>query len=142
MRNIPCQPNRGMIQMPESAAMVPPIGTPDIIRVAIMARSRGGTTPATSALADGTRPPRPIPARNRNAANTGALGANAHKMVKTEKTAAQPSTAFFRPTPSEIRPARIAPTSIPANATLPTVPAVALVRPQPVSLIRVVCTVP
>ena len=63
-------------------------------------------------------------------------------MVNTENTTAQPITARLRPRLSESRPARIAPTSMPAKATLPTVPAVALVRPQPVVSMRVVWTVP
>lgn len=128
--------------MPDRAAIEPPMGTPDIIRVATMARQRAGTTSAARALAEGTRPPRPTPARNRSRAKTGAFGAAAQATVNTEKAMAQPSTARLRPRLSESRPARMAPTSMPANATLPTVPAVALVRPQPVVSIRVVWTVP
>ena len=71
-----------------------------------------------------------------------ALGANAQSTVKTENTIAQPRMVRRRPHVSAIRPAKIAPIIMPTKAMDPMVPAVALVRPQPVSVISEDWTVP
>ena len=128
--------------MPTSAAMDPPIGTPDIIRVAMVDRHLAGTSSATRAFAEGTRPPSPMPARSRRAPKTAALGAKAQRMVKIEKMTAQPRMVRRRPQESAIRPAKIAPIIMPTKAMDPMVPAVALLSPQPVSEIREDWTVP
>ena len=59
-----------------------------------------------------------------------------------EKTMAQPRMVRRRPQVSAIRPAKTAPIIMPRNAMDPTVPAVAFVSPQPVSLMRADWTVP
>jgi len=141
-KNITGHPNAGMSGIPASAAMEPPIGTPDIMSVAIVERHFAGTSSVTSAFAEGTRPPNPMPASIRRAPKTRALGENAHRMVKTENTRAQPMMVRRRPNMSDIRPAKMAPTIMPTNAMEPTVPAVAFVSPQPVSLMRDDWTVP
>ncbi len=128
--------------MPTSAAIEPPIGTPDIMSVAIVERHLAGTSSATNALADGTKPPSPMPASSRRAPNTAALGAKAQRMVKIEKTIAHPRMVLRRPQESAMRPAKIAPIIMPRNAMEPMVPAVALLSPHPVSEIREDCTVP
>src|SRR5699024_6767836 len=56
-KNMAGQPKAGIIGIPTNAAMEPPIGTPDIINVAMEERHLAGTSSATMALADGTRPP-------------------------------------------------------------------------------------
>ena len=122
--------------------MDPPIGTPDIIKVAMVDRHLAVTSSATRAFAEGTRPPSPMPARSRSPPNTAALGAKAQRMVKIEKTMAQPRMVRRRPQESAIRPAKIAPIIMPTKAMEPMVPAVALLRPQPVSEIREDWTVP
>lgn len=127
---------------PVRAAILPPIGTPDIIRVAVMERQRAGISSAARALAVGTSPPRPMPASSRRRPKTAALGAKAHSTVKKEKTRAQPSTVRFRPQVSAIRPAKIAPIIMPTKAREPMVPADAAFRPQPVRVISSFCTVP
>ena len=141
-RNMDCQPKAGMSWMPTRAAMDPPIGTPDIISVATVDRHLVDTSSATSALAEGTRPPSPMPARSRRAPKAAALGAKAQKMVKIEKTTAQPRMVRRRPQESAIRPAKMAPIIMPRKAMEPMVPAVALLRPQPVSEISEDWTVP
>ena len=122
--------------------MDPPIGTPDIIRVAMVDRHLVGTSSATRAFAEGTSPPSPMPARSRRAPKTAALGAKAQRTVKTEKMTAQPRMVRRRPHESAMRPAKIAPIIIPRKAMDPMVPAVALFRPQPVSEISEDWTVP
>ena len=110
--------------------------------MAIVERHLAGTSSATRALADGTRPPSPMPARSRSPPKTAALGAKAQRMVKIENTAAQPRMVRRRPQESAIRPAKIAPTIMPTKAMEPMVPAVALLRPQPVSETSEAWTVP
>ena len=130
-RNIASQPKRGRTKMPVSAARLPPMGTPDIISVETTERLRGPTYSAARALALGTRPPRPRPARSRNVPNVSGLGATAHSAVKTENHTVQARIVLRRPMRSETVPASTAPISMPANARLPSRPAPDLVRPQP-----------
>ena len=118
------------------------MGTPDIINVATVDRHLAGTSSATRAFADGTRPPSPMPARSRRAPKTAALGAKAHRIVKIEKTTAQPRMVRRRPQESAILPAKIAPIIMPTKAMEPMVPAVALLSPQFVSEISEDWTVP
>ena len=139
-RNIGCHPNRGMTGMASSAAIDPPIGTPDIIIVATGPRHFGRISSAASALAVGTRPPRPMPAISRSTPNTTGPVANAHSAVNTDSTTAHPITARLRPIASESRPASTAPIIIPTNARLPRVPAVA--GPIPHSRCRLEITLP
>ena len=113
-----------MTGMASSAAIDPPIGTPDIIIVATGPRHFGRISSAASALAVGTRPPRPMPAISRSTPKTTGPVANAHSAVNTDSTTAQPITARLRPIASESRPASTAPIIIPTNARLPRVPAV------------------
>ncbi|MCY1240436.1 hypothetical protein D9M72_532840 [compost metagenome] len=141
-RNMACQPKAGISWMPTRAAMDPPIGTPDIIRVAMVDRHLVGTSSATRAFAEGTSPPSPMPARSRRPPKTAALGAKAQRAVKIENTTAQPRMVRRRPHESAIRPAKIAPIIMPRKAMEPMVPAVALFRPQPVSEISEDWTVP
>ena len=139
-RNIGCHPNRGMTGMASSAAIDPPIGTPDIIIVATGPRHFGAISSAASAFAVGTRPPRPMPAISRSTPNATGPVANAHSVVNTDNTTAHPMTARLRPTASESRPASTAPIIIPTNARLPSVPAVA--GPIPHSRCRLGITLP
>ena len=138
--NIGCQPQFGMTRMPSSAAIEPPMGTPDIIIVATAARHFAGISSAASALEVGTRPPRPSPAIRRNAPNMTGPVASAHSAVNTDRTIAHPITARLRPTTSERRPASTAPIIIPRNARLPRVPAVAALMPH--SFCRLGMTLP
>ena len=112
-RNMDSQPKAGISWMPTRAAMDPPIGTPDIIRVAMVDRHLVGTSSATRAFAEGTSPPSPMPARSRRAPKTAALGAKAQRTVKTEKMTAQPRMVRRRPHESAMRPAKIAPIIMP-----------------------------
>jgi hypothetical protein len=123
----PSQPSQsaGITGMPVRAASEPPIGTPDIMSVAMAERHRGGMKSAARALAEGTRPPRPSPATRRSSAKTHSSGATAHATVARENTTVHQTTVFFRPSPSESRPAKTAPIIMPRNAEEPTVPAVA-----------------
>lgn len=128
--------------MPSTAAIEPPIGTPDIISVATSERRAGEAYSATRALADGTRPPRPSPARKRNAPNVPGEGASAHSAVNTENQTVQPSTAPRRPMRSASAPAARAPRSMPRKASEPRNPAELWVSSQPGSSSRRGTTVP
>ena len=88
-RYIDCHPKAGIATMPTTAAMEPPIGTPDIITVAITDRRRGETNSDVKALAEGTRPPSPSPARKRSAPKTSGDVANPQRPVNTVNQATQ-----------------------------------------------------
>lgn len=68
-------PAAGMTEVPMSAAAVPPMGTPDIMIVETAERVLALTNSAVRALADGTRPPRPRPAKKRSRPKISRLGA-------------------------------------------------------------------
>ena len=116
--------------------MEPPIGTPDIMIVETPERSRGVTNSAVRALADGTSPPRPTPATNRRMPKVSGLGASPLSPVNTVNQATDPRIVRRRPSRSARLPAPSAPTSMPANARLPIVPALAGVRFHPGSSSR------
>jgi hypothetical protein len=120
-----------MTTSPIRAAAEPPIGTPDIMIVETAARARSETNSAISAFADGISPPRPSPASSRSVPNCSGDVATAHSAVNTENQATQPRMVRRRPSRSARLPAASAPTSMPTNARLPIVPAVAGVRLQP-----------
>ena len=115
---------------------------PDIINVATTDRWRGLTNSAASALALGTRPPSPRPASSRNAPNVTGPAAIAHSAVNTENHTAQAIIVRLRPSRSANAPASTEPTSMPANARLPSSPAPAVVRCQPGSVSSCGSTVP
>jgi pimeloyl-ACP methyl ester carboxylesterase len=121
----------GSTQRPRTAAREPPIGTPDIMIVATADRLRTFTNSAVSAFADGTRPPRPSPARNRKRPNTSGFGAKAQRAVKSENQSVDQRIVRRRPSRSASAPAPSAPASMPAKARLPMNPAADADRSQP-----------
>ncbi|MBA8825033.1 hypothetical protein FHX42_003914 [Saccharopolyspora lacisalsi] len=91
--NMQRHPKSGMAHMPVTAAMLPPIGTPDI-SVETSDRSRGGTNSAARAFAEGTRPPSPMPAISRNAPNTaGPVASAQHREHREPRRAGQDRAA-------------------------------------------------
>jgi hypothetical protein len=84
----------------------------------------------TIAIAVGSTPPSPSPARNRSTPKTNGLGAKAHASVSSEKMITDQMTVCLRPMMSVIVPTAAAPTITPISPTLAIVEAVFGVRPQ------------
>jgi hypothetical protein len=140
--NIGRQPCAGSTAIPITAAAEPPIGIPDIIRVATTERCLAPTNSAPRAFAEGTRPPNPRPASSRNAPSATGPAAIAHSPVNTENHNTQPRIVVRRPNRSHSAPASSAPNSIPRKARLPSRPAAAGVSPQAGSASSAGSTVP
>lgn len=118
------------------------MGTPDIMMVATAERERIRTNSAVRALADGTRPPRPSPARKRNRPKTSGFGAKVHSAVNSENHRVDHKMVRRLPSRSARWPAPSAPTSMPAKARLPMKPAWEALSSQPGSFIRCGMVVP
>src|SRR4051794_38199576 len=94
------------------------------------------------AMAVGRMPPRPRPARNRNAPKTNGFGANAQASVSTEKAITVHTAVLRRPMMSVIVPTIAAPIITPMSPTLAIVAPVLGVRCQPGSFSRAGSTTP